>query len=175
MTANRFSTALTHPMTGLTGLCLAVGLLLSSCQDSTAEVAVISDSGESSAPPSEVASQPSAPMQGTDWRLTAWTHNGQPVPLVPDVEVSLKLEASLISGSGGCNRYSAAYRVEGDRVVAIGPLRSTRRACSGPVMEQETQFFAALQAAHRVTMRDDESLAIAYGETSTAGLLELSP
>lgn len=174
MIAVRFPVPLTNPITGLAGICLALSLLLSSCQDPTAEVTVISDSDESSAPLPEVVNQPSAQGQGKDWRLTAWTQNSQMISLVPDVEVFLRLEEAQISGSGGCNQYSAAYRVEGDRMI-IEPLRSTRRACDGPVMEQETKFFTALQSAHHVTRGSDDSLTVAYGEASTAGLLFLSP
>ena len=174
MIASRFPVPLTNSITGLVGICLALGLLLFSCEDSTAEVTVISDSDESYASLPEVVNQPFAQGQEKDWQLTAWTQNSQTISLVPKVTVSLKLEESQISGSGGCNQYSAAYRVEGDRMI-IEPLRATRRTCDGPVMEQETKFFAALQATHHVTQESDESLTIAYGEASTAGLLFLSP
>ena len=53
-----------------------------------------------------------------------------------------------LSGNSGCNTYSGTYTVTGNQIT-IGPLASTRMACSDPagIMEQETQFLAALQTA----------------------------
>ena len=59
-------------------------------------------------------------------------------------------EGGLLSGSGGCNTYATAYRVEGDYDVSTGQtlqiasISSGGKTCEPDVMEQEDAFFAAL-------------------------------
>jgi heat shock protein HslJ len=61
-----------------------------------------------------------------------------------------------VGGSGGCNRFSGEFTLEGDG-VAIGPVASTRMACLEPegVGEQESAYFAALARVASWTFRDD--------------------
>jgi len=61
-----------------------------------------------------------------------------------------------LAGSGGCNRYSGEYALEGDR-LAIGPLASTRKACLEPegVGEQEAAYLAALARVTTWSFRED--------------------
>lgn len=65
-----------------------------------------------------------------------------------------------VAGNGGCNTYDGPYTVDGT-AIAIGPLVATRMAC--PVLDQETAFFAALEASttfaisgDALELRDDE-------------------
>ncbi|MDV7398868.1 META domain-containing protein, partial [Arthrospira platensis SPKY1] len=53
-----------------------------------------------------------------------------------------------MSGSAGCNRYHAAYVVEG-ALIAIQAPASTRMACAEPegVMQQEQEYLNALPTA----------------------------
>jgi putative lipoprotein len=51
-----------------------------------------------------------------------------------------------ISGTGGCNSIMGKARVEG-AAITLGPLATTRMACSPAVMDQERKFLAALEAA----------------------------
>jgi putative lipoprotein len=50
-----------------------------------------------------------------------------------------------ISGTGGCNRIMGKARIEG-ATITLGPLATTRMACSPAVMDQERKFLAALEA-----------------------------
>jgi heat shock protein HslJ len=72
------------------------------------------------------------------------------------------------SGSGGCNRWGADYRLERGR-ISFGQIHSTRIGCEGPVGEQENIFFAVLNDADRYTVWADGSLTIATpgGRTAT--------
>lgn len=56
-----------------------------------------------------------------------------------------------VVGWGGCNRYFAGLRSDGD-IIHIGPIGSTRRICPPVVMDQEARFFAALQKARSIRM-----------------------
>jgi heat shock protein HslJ len=61
-----------------------------------------------------------------------------------------------VGGSGGCNRFSGEYTLEGND-LAIGPVASTRMACLEPegVGEQESAYFAALAHAASWSFRED--------------------
>lgn len=70
-----------------------------------------------------------------------------------------------VSGSGGCNRFNAAYEIESDH-IRIGPTAATRKFCPEPegLMDQEQQFFAALERARtlqvtpgKLELRDEKS------------------
>ena len=58
-----------------------------------------------------------------------------------------------VVGWGGCNRYFAGLRSEGDG-IHIGPIGSTRRICPPVVMAQENLFFKALEKARNISMQD---------------------
>ncbi|AUH65595.1 META domain-containing protein [Paracoccus zhejiangensis] len=65
---------------------------------------------------------------------------------VESAHVTLLLEADRISGAGFCNRYSGAQAGTLPE-LAIGPVVSTRMACIGDRMPQETGYFAAIEGA----------------------------
>lgn len=179
---------------------LAFTLLLSSCRESTAEVIVTPSPGAAPSSESSVNMNPSAEMNPSEtanagataspsdpaatntdsaqnqpaWRLTRWVQNNQSVSLVSGADISLDWQEGQIGGFGGCNRFGAAYRVEGNRVI-VDPLQSTMRACDGPLMDQETRLFAALQQVNRITVNGNEQITLAYGEGSSAGTLTFSP
>ena len=56
-----------------------------------------------------------------------------------------------VTGSGGCNTFSGPYRADRAK-LRIGPLVSTRRACSKPegAAAQEAGYFAALESVVRI-------------------------
>jgi heat shock protein HslJ len=57
-------------------------------------------------------------------------------------------EAGKVAGNGSCNRFFGPSEVSGDS-IKLGPLASTRMMCPEPVMNQETKYINALQAAER--------------------------
>ncbi|HET9918052.1 MAG TPA: META domain-containing protein [Candidatus Binatia bacterium] len=50
-----------------------------------------------------------------------------------------------VSGSTGCNRYSAGYKLDGN-ALRFGPAAATRRACVPALMDQEQRFTKVLEA-----------------------------
>ena len=90
----------------------------------------------------------SAPLENTYWKLTSL--GGSPV-----VTASRQREAHLIlqpanrrvTGSGGCNRLSGSYQVNGDR-ISLGRVASTMMACVDG-MKTEQNFLKALGRAVR--------------------------
>src|SRR6478609_2220195 len=80
--------------------------------------------GGSDASPS--ASTGTNALEGTSWTLTSYPAGGTgATTTVPaSVDVTANFDDLLISGNGGCNTYSAAYKIDGD-TIAVSPIRST--------------------------------------------------
>ena len=103
-------------------------------------------------------------LVGPHWEVTG-INNGQQA--VTSVIVGSTVTATFgadgsVSGSAGCNSYSAPYTLAGD-TLKIGPAVVTRKLCETPagVMQQEAAFLQALEnsttveaAPHGITLRD---------------------
>ncbi|MEY3299052.1 MAG: hypothetical protein RLZZ597_2312 [Cyanobacteriota bacterium] len=186
----RFSPPRRRAVPVLAGNLIALSFLLLACQDSTGEVIMDPTSGVSSSlssgldpnsradmtlnTPTPPAEGPSPNQNQPHWQLTHWVEDTQTITLAPEAEISLDWEQGQMSGYGGCNRFRATYRLEGDRVI-VDSIESTRRACKGLIMEQETLFFTALSQVSQVTLANNEQLILTYGEETTAGSLVFSP
>jgi len=87
-----------------------------------------------------------ADLRGVTWRLSRLGRNER----VPEgVKVTAVFGDGRVSGSGGCNRYSAAVVETDPPGFSIGPAASTRMACPDPAGGFEDRYFSALQAANR--------------------------
>ena len=83
-------------------------------------------------------------LQGTDWLLKIYpAADGSQAMADPAVRTTALFQAGVLSGSGGCNQYSTAYQLSGDKLT-IGPAASTMMACPDPAGAQEQAYFAAL-------------------------------
>ncbi len=98
-------------------------------------------------------------LSGTAWVVTGY-NNGQQA--VVSVAAGSQLTANFgadgtLSGSAGCNTFTATYEVSG-KTVKIGPIGSTRMACADPagVMEQEAQYLGALATAATYTREGNQ-------------------
>jgi XRE family transcriptional regulator, regulator of sulfur utilization len=89
----------------------------------------------------------SPPLLETMW--VAIELGGVPVPLTPaERQPSLQFVAGgRVSGSDGCNRVRATYKLAGARIT-FGPIAATRMACPG-VESLAGRFEAALKGAVR--------------------------
>jgi putative lipoprotein len=111
---------------------------------STAEIALAP-----LAEPQAVAADGATALVGT------WTLGGAGgAGVAAGVESSLTLaDGGEATGSGGCNSFRASWSLEGE-AFRFGPIAATRRACPPPQMEQETRFFAALEATRGARVED---------------------
>jgi heat shock protein HslJ len=93
-----------------------------------------------------VAAPAAASLEGSTWQLVSVADAGGVVTTVPEgVEATATFADGRVSGSGGCNNYSAAYTLDGDSLTILpGPM--TMMACPEPQMTVEQQFMAALAA-----------------------------
>jgi heat shock protein HslJ len=129
------------------------------------------------------------PLSLTDgaWLMTAYNNGKQAVvSALADTEVTAVFGADgQLSGSAGCNTYSAPYRVDGAQ-IKIGLTITTRMMCPQPIMDQEAQYLAAIQLAATYSIRgkqlelrsaDDALLAnyVPQPETTTPAPAETQP
>ncbi|UCG25952.1 MAG: META domain-containing protein, partial [Chloroflexota bacterium] len=93
-------------------------------------------------------------LAGTTWTLTEL--NGQ--PLLPTTEITAQFnDDGTVGGSSGCNNYNAAYEADGTNInIQASPAAMTLMACPELVMEQETAYLAALDAAETFEINGDE-------------------
>jgi heat shock protein HslJ/LysM repeat protein len=101
--------------------------------------------------------QPSS-LGGTSWVVLSYNNGKQAVVsvIVGTELTALFGEDGALSGSAGCNNYTGSYQVD-DQNISIGPLATTRMMCSEPegIMEQESQYLAALESAATYRMEGD--------------------
>jgi len=85
-----------------------------------------------------------AALAGTGWRLVRLAGQGIGATAAPP---TLAFAADgRVSGSGGCNNFSGAWREEGAG-LRLGPLLATRRACADAAANRlEQVYLAALEA-----------------------------
>jgi len=93
----------------------------------------------------------SSDLAGTSWNVIAYNNGKQAVVSVINgttITANFGKDGNL-SGSGGCNNYSATYTTDGKSTISIGPAAATRKACAEPqgVMEQEAAYLNALSTA----------------------------
>lgn len=101
-----------------------------------------------------------------DIALTAWVaisvNNGQSAvqSVIPGSEITAVFDGiGLLSGFGGCNNYSSAYRVgedydvaEGGEIVFAG-IAAANKDCDPELQTQEDAFFAAMENTRRYVIR----------------------
>jgi heat shock protein HslJ len=98
------------------------------------------------------------PLQGTQWQLIDLDDGSESlIPVLPETEISAHFsEDGLLSGSAGCNGYSASYDVTNGSINVAG-LVMTEIYCLEPegLMDQETQYLVDLSDAAAYLLGDD--------------------
>ncbi|NLZ30541.1 MAG: META domain-containing protein [Methanomicrobiales archaeon] len=106
-------------------------------------------SGGTGIPPDD-ADRIAEPLAGTAWNLVALrTDNGSIAAPLPDAEPFIIFgESGTLSGSAGCNLYSASYWIDGTR-IAVESIAATRAypATTDGLMQQESRYRELLVAA----------------------------
>jgi heat shock protein HslJ len=84
-------------------------------------------------------------LAGTEWLLEDLGGAG----VIDNVQATLTFpEAGKTAGNGSCNRFFGPAVIT-ESTIKLGPLGSTRMSCPEAVMNQETKYLDALQAAER--------------------------
>lgn len=104
------------------------------------------------------------PLAGTLWQVIGYNNGkGGVVSVVIGTELTAAFgEDGSLTGSAGCNNYSASYELDeaagpSEGAIAISPAASTRMFCAEPegTMEQEAQYLAALEMASTYRIEGD--------------------
>jgi heat shock protein HslJ len=96
-------------------------------------------------------------LASTAWRLGGLNNGkGGVASLVPDSAITIEFaNDGQASGSSGCNRWNASYKVEGSS-IKFGVPALTRKICPVPaVMDQEQQFLQSLAVVATVRVEGD--------------------
>ena len=91
---------------------------------------------------SEPKAPPAPPLAGSQW--LAEDIGGRGVMDMAQSTIRFDQQGRA-AGNGGCNRYFGEYTLV-DSNLSFGPIGSTRMACPESLMNQEQNFFAALEA-----------------------------
>ncbi len=74
----------------------------------------------------------------------------------------LQFLGDRLAGTGGCNRLTGEFTIDGDNLSIDERMASTMMACSEPVMVQEQQFIQALVNAQKYEILTSGELVIDY-------------
>ncbi|MEB3229299.1 MAG: META domain-containing protein [Synechocystis sp.] len=109
------------------------------------------------------------PLHNSQWRLVKMAGN---VPLTESHTTPMvQFMGNRIAGTGGCNRFTGRFTVEGDRLQVDERLASTMMACPDPQMQQEQAFTQALAAATIFTIQGNQ-LTINYTQAGKTQQLQ---
>ena len=70
----------------------------------------------------------------------------------------------MVSGVGGCNRFSGTYEISGETLM-FDPLASTRMACAENVMRAEHAFLEALSVTASYSLEASDAELVLKSET----------
>jgi len=102
-------------------------------------------------------------LTGTDWHVEDIAGAG----LIDGARVTLAFDLrGRVFGSSGCNTWFSGYALTGEG-LDIGPAASTRMACAPALMEQETQFLAALEGIAGFDIDATGALRLLSGDGTT--------
>lgn len=102
---------------------------------------------------------PAAQLQGGEWRAVGDSALGAQSTLSFD-------DDGRVSGATSCNRYTASYAVEGER-LQVSSVATTRKACEEEAMAQESAFLVLLQQVQRYALTADGALLLHTAEGRT--------
>ena len=108
------------------------------------------------------AKQDPSALVGSMWTVVKYVEpSGRPVRPVQagegigrDLTLRFVSETSL-SGDSGVNTFGSSYRAMSDGTLSIGAIASTKMAGPQPLMDQEAQYFAALEDAVGFEVTED--------------------
>jgi heat shock protein HslJ len=89
-------------------------------------------------------------LLGSTWRL----HDLAGKPVVEGVMATLEFVGeNAVAGNASCNRFHGKMTIDHSR-IQFGHLATTRKFCgNAQIMQQESDYLAALQAAERVELK----------------------
>jgi len=122
-------------------LILFMGVLLLAAL-TTAGAAVSANSSPTS---SSSSVSPIQHLEGKGWILTSFVTKNRHFTVLPHTKIDASFSGGTVTGSAGCNRYFAHYRIFRN-TIRIQPVGSTLMYCAPKgVMTQEATYLGLLQ------------------------------
>jgi heat shock protein HslJ/sporulation protein YlmC with PRC-barrel domain len=92
------------------------------------------------------------PFETTTWALRFFNNDTRWYPGLLEVEITAQFEGDQVSGSAGCNTYTATVERNGDQLT-ISNLTVTEKSCTEPegIMSQEEEYLSLLQSTGSMT------------------------
>ena len=106
-------------------------------------------------------------IEGTTWLLRSQAVGDTQAAIPDGIVVSLRLVDGQAGGSGGCNRYSTDYTIDGS-VITFGQIASTLMACADPAGTVESDYLANLA---EVTTWTSDGATLTLGNAAGDSLL----
>ena len=92
------------------------------------------------------------PLRGTKWQLVTLDQQ----PALTTAAVTVEFSDDVLTGSAGCNTYSAAYQLR-EQTITIGAAAATRMACADEQqMAQETTYVEGLATVTQFQVVDEQ-------------------
>jgi heat shock protein HslJ len=147
----------------LVGAMLILTILLAGCTSQPGIPGPSATAGPTEAPVVAPAATPALASSsfptGVNWRLFSYTDGkGGMSNVIGDQPITALFRADgTVTGSSGCNQYTAAYTTTGSS-VKITPGISTMMACAPAVMDQESRYFSLMSNAATYSVNGDNLL-----------------
>jgi heat shock protein HslJ len=90
-------------------------------------------------------------LTGEIWALSSLATS----KTVPGTAVTMRFENGHVSGSTGCNDYSAGYSARLRSLTIKAPIATTRKACSAAISAQENAFLSMLESVKRYDVKNE--------------------
>jgi heat shock protein HslJ len=113
----------------------------------------------------------SSDLAGKIWALTSL---GGSKP-VPGTHPTIEFAGGRVSGSTGCNDFSATYTARLRSLSIESPVATTRRACPPPIDAQEKAFLSMLAAVKRYQLRKEALTLLGARGKERAAFASVSP
>jgi heat shock protein HslJ len=128
---------------------------------------------DAAAPLPEAPKPPPTPLDGTRWQLRSYRgRNGETVTPLDGSRPTIRFrDARIVTGSGGCNTFSAGYTYDDGRLTLSHPAAASN-SCPDPAMDQEAAYLAAL---HRVAGFSLSENALTLDDSRAITLLTFEP
>jgi len=108
-------------------------------------------------------------LDDTEWVLESYGEQGHLQAVLEGTEITASFNGAegQVTGSAGCNSYSANYEAEHD-VLVISQIAMTEMACLEPegIMEQEAEYLAALENVSMYRFEDQQRLILQDSDDS---------
>jgi heat shock protein HslJ len=104
----------------------------------------------------EATKPPATVLDGTRWQLQSYRgSNGETVGPLEGARPTIRFrDGQIITGSGGCNTFTAGYTYDDGRLTVSHPA-TTSKSCAEPAMDQEGAYLAALHHVARFTLSEN--------------------